>query len=121
MWLQFAFTLLLQQFFAEMVKLVDTLASGASGRKPVEVQVLFSVPLYILTCILILERIDNPLFLKNDGLGNEMGFGIFDYPAKNELIVRDYVKHESDIELYLNALRKRLAKAVNAGDRVRIR
>ena len=27
-----------------MVKLVDTLASGASGRKLVEVQVLFSVP-----------------------------------------------------------------------------
>jgi hypothetical protein len=44
MWVQFAFTLLLQQFFAEMVKLVDTLASGASGRKLVEVQVLFSVP-----------------------------------------------------------------------------
>ena len=42
--LQFDITLLLQQFFAEMVKLVDTLASGASGRKLVEVQVLFSVP-----------------------------------------------------------------------------
>ena len=36
--------MLLQHFFAEMVKLVDTLASGASGRKLVEVQVLFSVP-----------------------------------------------------------------------------
>ncbi len=46
MWLQLAITLLLQQFFAEMVKLVDTLASGASGRKLVEVQVLFSVPKY---------------------------------------------------------------------------
>ena len=27
-----------------MVELVDTLASGASGRKLVEVQILFSVP-----------------------------------------------------------------------------
>lgn len=42
---------------------------------------------------LILDRIDNPQFLKNDGLGNEIGFWIFDYPAKYELIVRDYVKH----------------------------
>jgi hypothetical protein len=42
---------------------------------------------------LILERIDNPQFLKNDGLGNEIGFWVFDYPAKHELIVRDYVKH----------------------------
>ena len=35
---------LMSKSFAEMVKLVDTLASGASGRKLVEVQVLFSVP-----------------------------------------------------------------------------
>lgn len=42
---------------------------------------------------LILDRIDNPQFLKNDGLGNEIGFWIFDYPAKHELIVRDYIKH----------------------------
>ena len=31
--------------FAEVVELVDTLASGASGGNPVEVRVLFSVPL----------------------------------------------------------------------------
>lgn len=42
---------------------------------------------------LILERIENPRFLNNDGLGNEIGFWIFDYPAKHELIVRDYLKH----------------------------
>jgi hypothetical protein len=42
---------------------------------------------------LILDRIDNPQFLKNDGLGNEIGFWIFDYPAKHELLVRDYVAH----------------------------
>ncbi len=29
---------------AEVVELVDTLASGASGGNPVEVRVLFSVP-----------------------------------------------------------------------------
>ena len=32
------------RFFAEVVKLVDTLASGASGGNPVEVQVLSSAP-----------------------------------------------------------------------------
>ncbi|MDO9049822.1 MAG: hypothetical protein Q7U66_19085 [Methylobacter sp.] len=37
---------------------------------------------------LILERIENPRFLNNDGLGNEIGFWIFDYPAKQELVVR---------------------------------
>jgi Domain of unknown function (DUF1788) len=45
---------------------------------------------------LILERIENPRFLNNDGLGNEIGFWIFDYPAKHELIVRDYLKHLTD-------------------------
>jgi hypothetical protein len=39
---------------------------------------------------LILERIENPRFLNNDGLGNEIGFWIFDYPAKHELVVRGY-------------------------------
>ena len=32
------------QTYAEVVELVDTLASGASGGNPVEVQVLFSAP-----------------------------------------------------------------------------
>lgn len=45
---------------------------------------------------LILERIENPRFLNNDGLGNEIGFWIFDYPAKYELPVRDYIKHLTD-------------------------
>ena len=40
---------------------------------------------------LIQERIDNPRFLNNEGLGNEIGFWIFDYPAKHELVVREYV------------------------------
>ncbi len=41
---------------------------------------------------LVLERIENPKFLKNDGLGNEVGFWIFDYPAQHELIVRENLK-----------------------------
>lgn len=45
---------------------------------------------------LILERIETPRFLNNDGLGNEIGFWIFDYPAKHELVVRDYIKHLTD-------------------------
>ena len=45
---------------------------------------------------LILERIENPRFLNNDGLGNEIGFWIFDYPAKQELMVREYLKHLAD-------------------------
>lgn len=42
---------------------------------------------------LVLERIENPKFLKNDGLGNEVGFWIFDYPAQHELIVRENLVH----------------------------
>jgi hypothetical protein len=45
---------------------------------------------------LILERIENPRFLNNDGLGNEIGFWIFDYPAKYELVVREHIKHLTD-------------------------
>ncbi|NOQ35208.1 MAG: DUF1788 domain-containing protein [Methylococcaceae bacterium] len=40
---------------------------------------------------LMLERIESPKFLNNDGLGNEIGFWVFDYPAKFELTVRDYL------------------------------
>ena len=28
---------------------------------------------------LIFDRIESPKFLKNDGLGNEIGFWVFDY------------------------------------------
>jgi Domain of unknown function (DUF1788). len=31
--------------------------------------------------------------LKNDGLGNEIGFWIFDYPAKFELVLREHLRH----------------------------
>ena len=42
---------------------------------------------------LVLERIESPKFLKSDGLGNEIGFWIFDYAAKHELIVREHLIH----------------------------
>ena len=41
----------------------------------------------------ILEQIESPKFLSSDGLGNEIGFWIFDYPAEHELIVRDELTH----------------------------
>ncbi len=44
----------------------------------------------------VIDRIDNPSLLKNEGLGNEIGFWIFDYPAKFELMVRDHIKHISE-------------------------
>lgn len=36
------------------------------------------------------ERIGDDRFLKNQGSGNEIGFWIFDYPAQQELQVREY-------------------------------
>lgn len=45
---------------------------------------------------LILERIESSKFLKNDGLGNEIGFWIFDYPAQYELLVRDHLTHVAE-------------------------
>lgn len=42
---------------------------------------------------LVLDRIVAEDFLKNNGLGNEVGFWIFDYPAQHEMIVRDYISH----------------------------
>jgi len=42
---------------------------------------------------LILERIENQRFMKSDGLGNDIGFWIFDYPAEDECLVRDHLHH----------------------------
>ncbi len=39
----------------------------------------------------IRERLDNDDFLNNRGLGNEIGFYIFDYPPQFVLMVRDYL------------------------------
>ncbi|SEL23371.1 protein of unknown function [Carnobacterium iners] len=37
------------------------------------------------------DKINDSKFLANKGLGNEVGFYIFDYDPKDELIVRNYV------------------------------
>lgn len=37
-------------------------------------------------------RVTSPSFLKAQGLGNEVPFHIFDYPAEHELAVRDYLQ-----------------------------
>lgn len=41
----------------------------------------------------IKEKITQPTFLENRGLGNEIGFYIFDYEPKDELLVRDHVNY----------------------------
>ena len=40
----------------------------------------------------ILPRIESQDFLENKGLGNEISFYIFDYPPKEELMVREQVQ-----------------------------
>ena len=55
----------------------------------------------------IKERITDKSFRENKGLGNEIGFHIFDYEPKYEMLVRDYVfnlqkqikKENSDIKI----------------------
>jgi hypothetical protein len=39
----------------------------------------------------ILPRLESKEFKENSGLGNEIGFYIFDYPPEEELIVREHV------------------------------
>ena len=39
------------------------------------------------------EIIKQPRFRQNKGLGNEVGYYIFDYPAEQELIVRERIKY----------------------------
>lgn len=61
----------------------------------------------------ILPRITDKTFLSSEGIGNEIACYIFDYPAADELIVRDHIKmmmdriasHHSDLRvLHLNLL-----------------
>lgn len=40
----------------------------------------------------IIPRIEKTEFLKNQGLGNEIGFYVFDYPPEDEILVRDGVE-----------------------------
>ncbi len=44
----------------------------------------------------ILERIESQEFLSNKGLGNEIGFYVFDYPAEHELLVRQHLSFLTD-------------------------
>lgn len=39
----------------------------------------------------IAEKITSPTFLSGEGLGNEIGFWIFEYPPEHELQVREYL------------------------------
>jgi len=41
----------------------------------------------------IIPKIESEAFIQNNGLGNEIGFYIFDYDPGDELLVRDYVQH----------------------------
>jgi len=59
----------------------------------------------------ILPRVTAPKFLEAKGLGNEIGFWIFDYPAENEIAVRDHLtfletaltsKHENIAFTHIN-------------------
>lgn len=47
------------------------------------------------------EKIKQPNFRKNKGLGNEVGYYVFDYPAEQELFVRERVRYiEAKYEKY---------------------
>lgn len=39
------------------------------------------------------EMIKQPNFRQNKGLGNEVGYYVFDYPAQQELLVRERIKY----------------------------
>lgn len=39
------------------------------------------------------KMIREPSFRQNKGLGNEVGYYVFDYPAKDELVVREWVRY----------------------------
>lgn len=39
------------------------------------------------------DKIRQPNFRKNKGLGNEVGYYVFDYPAEQELVVRERVNY----------------------------
>lgn len=39
----------------------------------------------------IVDKLESQAFLQNQGLGNEIGFYVFDYAAEHELIVREHL------------------------------
>lgn len=42
------------------------------------------------------EKIKQPNFRQNKGLGNEVGYYVFDYPAEQELFIRERIKYLKD-------------------------
>lgn len=42
------------------------------------------------------DKIKQPKFRQNKGLGNEVGYYVFDYPAEHELVVRQRIQYLSD-------------------------
>ena len=44
----------------------------------------------------IQPRIESEDFLKNQGLGNEIGFYVFDYPPESELTVREHLEYMTE-------------------------
>ena len=66
----------------------------------------------------ILPKVTDEAFLESEGIGNEIAFYIFDYPAEDELQVRDHIRmmldrlasHHRDLRvLHLNLLDVALA------------
>jgi hypothetical protein len=39
----------------------------------------------------IISRLEEPAFLANQGIGNEIGFYVFDYPPEDEIKVREHI------------------------------
>ena len=57
----------------------------------------------------IKERITDKSFRENKGLGNEIGFHIFDYEPKYEMLVRDYVFNlKREVSLYFMPQKRHL-------------
>jgi hypothetical protein len=44
----------------------------------------------------IMPKIESVDFLNNQGLGNEIGFYVFDYPAESELEIREHITFMTD-------------------------
>ena len=56
-------------------------------------------------------RVQDQNFLHNRGLGNEVGFYVFDYPASRELEVRDFIarlKQDADVARTCNIVERNL-------------
>ena len=45
----------------------------------------------------IIPKLEDRAFLANEGIGNEIGFYIFDYPPEDELAVRDAVSDRASV------------------------